>query len=142
MPKSTRPVPPITPKQAMLPEVPPAASASGHKASDWKARPCEGRPPLFFFFRRRSGGATCASRPRARSSRSAARFNIRVAGKQACWIPAPASSSRSARGAPLAFASLVKRKVIPNGAYERYVERVVDSSRYWVLKIAGGPESD
>lgn len=30
-------------------------------------------------------------------------------------------------------------EVIPNGAYEHYVERVVDSSRYWVLKIAWAP---
>lgn len=29
-------------------------------------------------------------------------------------------------------------QVIPEGAYERYVERVLDSSRYWVLKIVCG----
>lgn len=28
-------------------------------------------------------------------------------------------------------------EVIPDGAYEHYVERVLDSSRYWVLKIVG-----
>merc|ERR1711920_673298 len=28
--------------------------------------------------------------------------------------------------------------VIPNGEHEKYVERVLDSSRYWVLKIVNG----
>merc|ERR1711920_18045 len=28
--------------------------------------------------------------------------------------------------------------VIPNGEHEKYVERVTDSSRYWVLKIVNG----
>ena len=30
-------------------------------------------------------------------------------------------------------------QVIPNAQYDSYVERVVDSSRYWVLKIATCP---
>eukprot|EP00439_Symbiodinium_sp_Y106_P014224 s6031_g2.t1 len=32
----------------------------------------------------------------------------------------------------------LRQLVIPNGEYEQYVERVVDSSRYWVLKIVNG----
>eukprot|EP00913_Durusdinium_trenchii_P012700 g11926.t1 len=35
--------------------------------------------------------------------------------------------------------NLFAQCVIPDGLYEHYVERVVDSSRYWVLKIVNGP---
>mmetsp|Transcript_86781 Transcript_86781/g.241515 ORF Transcript_86781/g.241515 Transcript_86781/m.241515 type:complete len:240 (+) Transcript_86781:90-809(+) len=34
--------------------------------------------------------------------------------------------------------SLFAQCVIPNGEHEKFVERVVDSSRYWVLKIVNG----
>ena len=35
----------------------------------------------------------------------------------------------------LAICVVRTSEVIPNGEHELYVERVVDSSRYWVLKI-------
>lgn len=37
------------------------------------------------------------------------------------------------------FRAYLVMQVIPDGAYEQYVERVLDSSRYWVLKIVRWP---
>ena len=37
------------------------------------------------------------------------------------------------------FRACLVAQVIPDGAYEQYVERVLDSSRYWVLKIVRWP---
>lgn len=37
------------------------------------------------------------------------------------------------------FRACLVMQVIPDGAYEQYVERVLDSSRYWVLKIVRWP---
>ncbi|CAL1126872.1 unnamed protein product [Cladocopium goreaui] len=84
-------------RDAKVYQVPPAASASGHKAADWKEAIWRG--------------------------------NVRIVGR---------GKELTIRLLDSGSGSLFAQCVIPEGAYERYVERVLDSSRYWVLKIVNG----
>eukprot|EP00930_Biecheleria_cincta_P072760 TRINITY_DN60108_c0_g1_i1.p1 TRINITY_DN60108_c0_g1~~TRINITY_DN60108_c0_g1_i1.p1 ORF type:complete len:244 (-),score=58.69 TRINITY_DN60108_c0_g1_i1:19-750(-) len=84
-------------KDAKVYQVPPAASAEGHKAGDWKEAIWHG--------------------------------NVRVIGK---------GKDLSIRLMNNGTGELFAQCVIPNGEYEKYCERVLDSSRYWVLKIVNG----
>ncbi|CAJ1344204.1 unnamed protein product [Effrenium voratum] len=84
-------------RDAKVYQVPPAASASGHKASDWKEAIWRG--------------------------------NVRVVAR---------GKEVSIRLLDSGSGNLFAQCVIPNAQYDSYVERVVDSSRYWVLKIVNG----
>mmetsp|Transcript_24785 Transcript_24785/g.56023 ORF Transcript_24785/g.56023 Transcript_24785/m.56023 type:complete len:231 (+) Transcript_24785:44-736(+) len=84
-------------KDAKVYQVPPATSAAGHQAGEWKEAIWRG--------------------------------NLRI----------------SARGKELTIRlldrdtnKLFAQCVIPDGEHEKFVERVVDSSRYWVMKIVNG----
>ncbi|CAK9059299.1 unnamed protein product [Durusdinium trenchii] len=85
-------------RDAKVYKVPPAASASGHKASDWQEAIWRG--------------------------------NLRIVAR---------GTELSIRLLDSSSGNLFAQCVIPDGLYEHYVERVVDSSRYWVLKIVNGP---
>ncbi|CAE7036052.1 NECAP2 [Symbiodinium natans] len=85
-------------RDAKVYQVPPATSASGHRAADWKEAIWRGHVRII------ARGKT---------------LTIRLLDN----------------GSDNLFAQCV----IPNGDYDQFVERVVDSSRYWVLKIVNGP---
>mmetsp|Transcript_65099 Transcript_65099/g.121318 ORF Transcript_65099/g.121318 Transcript_65099/m.121318 type:complete len:277 (-) Transcript_65099:62-892(-) len=84
-------------REVMVYQVPPAASAAGHKAEDWKQCIWRGK--------------------------------MRVAGK---------GKDMSIKLLDAASEALFAQCSIPNGEHEKFVERVVDSSRYFVLKITNG----
>jgi len=78
-------------------QIPPAASADGHKAGDWKEAIWQGA--------------------------------CRVVGKgKDLTIKLMNGNS----------GELFAQCAIPNGEHEKYCERVMDSSRYWVLKVVNG----
>lgn len=84
-------------RDVLVYQIPPASSASGHKADDWK---------------------TCIWRGRCRVAGKGSDLNIKMLD--------------SSTGA------LFAQCAIPGGEYDKYVERVIDSSRYFVLKITNG----
>lgn len=81
-------------RQAKVYQIPPAASAAGHRAEDWKESIWIGR--------------------------------CRIVGKGSTLYIKLLDSDN---------AGLFAQCIIPNGDHEKYVERTVDSSRYFVLKI-------
>ncbi|CAE7771272.1 NECAP1 [Symbiodinium microadriaticum] len=84
-------------RDAKVYQVPPATSATGHRAADWKEAIWRG--------------------------------NVRIVAH---------GKTMTIRLLDTGSETLFAQCVIPNGEYEQYVERVVDSSRYWVLKIVNG----
>jgi len=84
-------------RDVLVYQIPPASSASGHKADDWKRCIWRGR--------------------------------CRIVGKGTDLAIKMIESSTG---------QLFAQCVIPNGDIDKYVERVVDSSRYFVLKISKG----
>ncbi|CAE7252054.1 NECAP1 [Symbiodinium pilosum] len=84
-------------RDAKVYQVPPATSAAGHRAADWKEAIWRG--------------------------------NVRIVAR---------GKTLTIRLLDNGADSLFAQCVIPNGEHELYVERVVDSSRYWVLKIVNG----
>mmetsp|Transcript_18306 Transcript_18306/g.42849 ORF Transcript_18306/g.42849 Transcript_18306/m.42849 type:complete len:349 (-) Transcript_18306:136-1182(-) len=84
-------------REVMVYQVPPAASAAGHKAEDWKQCIWRGK--------------------------------MRVVGK---------GQDLAIKLLDAGNESLFAQCSIPNGDHEKFVERVVDSSRYFVLKITNG----
>eukprot|EP00443_Scrippsiella_acuminata_P031356 CAMPEP_0115307958 /NCGR_PEP_ID=MMETSP0270-20121206/73426_1 /TAXON_ID=71861 /ORGANISM="Scrippsiella trochoidea, Strain CCMP3099" /LENGTH=189 /DNA_ID=CAMNT_0002726451 /DNA_START=9 /DNA_END=574 /DNA_ORIENTATION=+ len=84
-------------RDAKVYQVPPAASASGHKAADWKEAIWRG--------------------------------SVRIVAK---------GKDLTIKLINNGTGDLFAQCHIPNGDHEKFCERVVDSSRYWVLKVVNG----
>lgn len=84
-------------RDSMVYQIPPASSAAGHKADDWKKCIWSGR--------------------------------CKIVGKGKDMAIKMIDSSGE---------KLFAQCQIPNGEHDKYVERVIDSSRYFVLKITNG----